>query len=125
MDNLEKIKNLIPLWYAQRKWAEELLVRVFHLASAEEILEPEHRGRMTIPGTHWVYRTHGVGVDIYRTASVGGIDFDFNNPDPDEWRLKIFFEKQYNEDNLSFTAYRELHEDEELLDRVIKMALER
>lgn len=31
MDNLEKIKNLIPLWYAQRKWAEELLVRVFHL----------------------------------------------------------------------------------------------
>ncbi|MGL6377252.1 DUF6896 domain-containing protein [Aeromonas hydrophila] len=92
MDNLEKIKNLIPLWYAQRKWAEELLVRVFHLASAEKILEPEHRGTMTIPGTHWVYRTHGVGVDIYRTASVGGIDFDFNNPDPDEWRLRIFFE---------------------------------
>lgn len=90
MDNLEKIKNLIPLWYAQRKWAEELLVRVFHLASAEEILEPEHRGRMTIPGTHWVYRTHGVGVDIYRTASVGGIDFDFNKPDPDEWRLKKY-----------------------------------
>ncbi|MFQ2468058.1 hypothetical protein ACK312_07100 [Aeromonas caviae] len=87
MDNLEKIKNLIPLWYAQRKWAEELLVRVFHLASAEEILEPKHRGSMTIPGTHWVYRTHGVGVDIYRTASVGGIDFDFNKPDPDEWRL--------------------------------------
>jgi len=119
MDNLEKIKNLIPLWYAQRKWAEELLVRVFHLASAEKILEPEHRGTMTIPGTHWVYRTHGVGVDIYRTASVGGIDF------ADEWRLKIFFEKQYNDGNLSFTAYRELHEDEELLDRVIKMALER
>ena len=125
MDNLEKIKNLIPLWYAQRKWAEELLVRVFHLASAEEILEPRHRGRMTIPGTHWVYRTHGVGVDIYRTASVGGIDFDFNKPDPDEWRLKIFFEKQYNEGNLSFTAYRELYEDEELLDRVIKMAFDR
>ena len=41
---------------------------------------------MTIPGTHWVYRTHGVGVDIYRTASVGGIDFDFNMPDPDEWQ---------------------------------------
>ncbi|MCX4048659.1 hypothetical protein SJS73_06600 [Aeromonas caviae] len=103
MDNLEKIKNLIPLWYAQRKWAEELLVRVFHLASAEEILEPKHRGSMTIPGTHWVYRTHGVGVDIYRTASVGGIDFDFNKPDPDEWRLKIFFEKQYNEGNLSYS----------------------
>ena len=78
---------------------------------------------MTIPGTHWVHRTHGVGVDIYRTASVGGIDFDFNKPDPDEWRLKIFFEKQYNEGNLSFTAYRELYEDEELLDRVIKWRL--
>jgi len=40
MDNLDKIRKLIPLWHAQRKWAEELLVRAFDLKSAGEILKP-------------------------------------------------------------------------------------
>ncbi|MDX5995107.1 DUF6896 domain-containing protein [Ectopseudomonas alcaliphila] len=124
MDNLDKVRKLIPLWYAHRKWAEKLLVRVFDLKSAEEILKPEHRGNNPIPGTNWMYRTHGVGVDIYRTADVGGIDFDFNKTDPDEWRLQVFFEKQYNEGNLPFAEYRELYEDEGLLQCFIKMALE-
>jgi len=123
MDNLEKIKNIIPLWYAQRAWAEELLKRAFTLNSAQEILQSQYRGRKSIPGTNWVYVTHGVGVDIYRTVEVGGIDFDFDKPDPDEWRLRIFFEKQYNEGNLAFAEYRELHEDEELLKSIIKQAL--
>ena len=123
MDNLEKIKNIIPLWYAQRAWAEELLKKAFSLNSAQEILQSHYRGRKSIPGTNWVYVTHGVGVDIYRTVEVGGIDFDFDKPDPDEWRLRIFFEKQYNEGNLPLAEYRELHEDEELLKRIIKQAL--
>ncbi|MNG21402.1 hypothetical protein D3C84_1057610 [compost metagenome] len=71
-----------------------------------------------------MYRTHGIGVDIYRTADVGGIDFDFNKSEPDEWRLQVFFEKQYNEGNLPFAEYRELYEDEGLLQCFIKMALE-
>jgi hypothetical protein len=29
MDNFEKIRKIIPPWYAQRKWAEELLVQSF------------------------------------------------------------------------------------------------
>ncbi|WP_394238991.1 hypothetical protein [Pseudomonas anguilliseptica] len=102
MDNLDKVRKLIPLWYAHRKWAEELLVRVFNLKSAEEILKPENRGNNPIPGTNW----------MYRTADVGGIDFDFNKTDPDEWRLQVFFEKQYNEGNLPFAEYRELYQDE-------------
>jgi hypothetical protein len=123
MDNLEKIKNLIPIWYAQKAWAEELLVRVFKLKNAGDILSQEFRGNNSIPGTNWMYCTHGVGVDIYRTSEVGGIDFDFDKPDPDEWRLRIFFEKQYNEGNLPLSEYRELCEDQDLLECLIKKAL--
>ncbi len=72
-----------------------------------------------------MYRTHGVGVDIYRTADVGGIDFDFDKPDPNVWRLQIFFEKQYNEGNLPLNEYRELYEDEGLLKCFLEQALER
>ena len=125
MDNLEKVLRIIPLWYAQKTWAEELLKRVFNLAKAEDILQNEFRGRKSIPGTNWMYVTHGVGVDIYRTADVGGIDFDFDKPDPDEWRLRIFFEKQYNEGNLPLAEYRELYEDEGLLQCFVTQALDK
>ena len=123
MDNFERIRKIIPLWYAQRKWAEELLIQSFQLEKAEDILHSKYRGANSIPGTNWMYRTHGIGVDIYRTADVGGIDFDFNKVDPDEWRLRIFFEKQYNEGNLPLADYRELYEDEGLLQCTIEQAL--
>jgi len=123
MNNFEKIKRLIPLWYANRVWAEELLVRTFKLNDAREILNKEHRGNKPIPGTNWMYRTHGVGIDIYRTADVGGIDFDFDKSEPDSWRLQSFFEKQYNEGNLPLSEYRELYEDEGLLLCAIEVVL--
>jgi hypothetical protein len=123
MDNLEKMQKIIPLWYAHKKWAEELLIRVFSLERAQDILSQEHRGVKSIPGTNWMYRTHGVGVDIYRTVDVGGIDFDFDKPDPDKWRLRIFFEKQYNEGNLPLAEYRELYENEGILQCFIALAL--
>ena len=123
MSDIQRIKNLIPLWYAQRAWAEALLVRAFSLQKAADILRFENRGCKPIPGTNWMYRTHGVGVDIYRTAEVGGIDFDFNKPDPDKWRLRVFFEKQYNEGNIPLNEYRHLFEDEELLEAAIAEAL--
>jgi len=123
MDNLEKIQKIIPLWYAQRAWAEELLIKAFNLKKAEDILGTNFKGNHPILGTNWMYRTHGVGVDIYRTADVGGIDFDFDKPYPDEWRLRIFFEKQYNEGNLPLADYRELYEDEGLLQCFIEQAL--
>lgn len=80
--NQELIKNLIPLWYATRLWAEDLLRRYLDLADAVDILKPENRGKKPISGTNWMYRTHGVGVDIYKTEEVGGIDFDFDKPNP-------------------------------------------
>ncbi len=123
MNNFEKVQRIIPLWYAQKAWAEELLVRAFNLEQAQDILNSDFRGNRPIPGTNWMYRTHGVGVDIYRTADVGGIDFDFDKSDPDEWRLRIFFEKQYNEGNLPLAEYRELYEDEGLLQCFIEKVL--
>ena len=124
MNNVEKIKILLPLWYAQRVWAEELLVKSLKLSKAEDVLQHKYRGTNQIPGTNWMYRTHGIGVDIYRTVEVGGIDFDFNKVAPDEWRLKIFFEKQYNEGNLPLDEYRDLAEDEDLLESASKEALD-
>lgn len=123
MNNIEKVRVLIPLWYAQRKWAEELLVRAFDLKEAKDILDPKYRGRINIPGTNWMYRTHGIGVDIYRTADVGGIDFDFDKVAPDPRRFRMFIEKQYNEGNLPLAEYRELYEDEGLLISAVEMAL--
>jgi hypothetical protein len=119
MTDEELIKQLIPLWYAQKKWAEELLVKAFNLKKVEDI----QRGRNPIPGTNWMYVTHGVGVDVYKTDEVGGIDFDFDKPDPDPWRLQILFEKQYNDGNLNYGSYRHLFEDEDLAKNVIKKVL--
>lgn len=119
MSNEELIKQLISLWYAQKKWAEELLIRTFSINNVEDI----PRGRNSIPGTNWMYVTHGVGVDVYKTEDAGGIDFDFDKPDPDSWRLQILFEKQYNDGNLNYEAYRQLFEDEALAKEVIKKVL--
>lgn len=123
MNHVELVKFAIPLWYAQIAWAKELIMHGFNLEKAEHILRPEYRGMHQIPGTTWYMRTHGVGVDIFKTPAVGGIDFDFDKPDPDEWRMRIFIEKQVNEGNLQFAMYHELIDDEELMKSTIAEAL--
>lgn len=108
MTEEELVEALIPHWYATRVWAEELLVRTFGLKSANGILATEFRGKHPIPGSNWVYRTHGIGVDIGRDSSnAGGIDFDFNKPDPNASRLEYFARKQFNIGNLPI-AYKSL-----------------
>jgi hypothetical protein len=119
----EQLKVLLPLWYAEMAWAKELLVRAFELEQAEHILEPKNRGRRRVPGTNWYICTHGIGVDVYQAPDVGGIDFDFDKPHPDEWRLRIFFEKQINAGNLSYAEYQELADDEQLLKSAISELL--
>ena len=120
-ERVELIRRLLPLWYAETAWAKELIVRAFQLQKPDDILRI--RGRRPIPGTNWTLCTHGVGVDVYKTPAVGGIDFDFDKPDPDVWRLQLFFEKQLNAGALDYSVYRELAEDEELLVSSIKEAL--
>lgn len=109
------LSRIVPLWHAERAWACELLKRAFSLNDAQEILQPAFRGRHQIPGTTWFFCTHGIGVDVYRTPEVGGIDFDFDKVEPDSWRLAIFLEKQANAGSLSYDMYQDLIEDEERL----------
>jgi len=87
-------------------WAKELITRGFGLDTAEDILHREHRGFKLVSGTTWYIRTHGVGVDVFKMPEIGGIDFDFDKPDPDPWRMQIFVERQVNEGNLPYEPYR-------------------
>jgi len=119
----QRIKRLLPLWYANIAWAKELIRAGFNLTKADDILRPEFRGIRRIPGTTWFIRTHGIGVDVFKTPDVGGIDFDFDKPDPDEWRLRILFEKLLNDGQISFVEYQDLADDEELLKNAIRAAL--
>ena len=114
-EDVQLVRAIIPLWHAEMAWAKELLKRAFDLNDAREIMGPEFRGRRQIPGTTWFYCTHGIGVDVYRTSAVGGIDFDFDKLDPDAWRLAIFLEKQVNEGSLSYEKYGQLIDDEDRL----------
>jgi hypothetical protein len=124
MNNKELIINLIPLWYASVAWAKKLLVLAFKLEKPEEVLSPKYYNKThQIPGTNWYVRAHGAGVNVYKTPEVGGIDFDFDKQHPDEWRLKFFFEAQYNDGQLDYQAYHHLADDEKLLEQSIKEAL--
>ncbi len=114
--DIELVRALLPHWFATRRWAEELLCRTLQLETAEDVLRPEYRGWRLIPGSTWAYRTHGVGVDIDRGISSGGIDFDFDKPNPDPWRLRVFAEKQLNAGNLPW-EYVRLVDDEERFER--------
>jgi hypothetical protein len=121
--HVDLIKQAIPLWYANVAWAKELLVRAFGLAEPQDILSRENRHFQVIPNTCWFVRPHGVGVDIFKSPDVGGIDFDFDKPDPDEWRLALFIERQVNDGQLSYAVYRELIDDEQLLKQAVSAAL--
>ncbi len=120
---MQSINAAVSLWHAQMAWAKELIARSFGLDRAEDILRPEHRGCRIVPGTCWYIRTHGVGVDVFKTPDVGGIDFDFDKPNPDLWRLRIFIERQVNDGNLSYDSYRELLDDEALMKDAISKVL--
>lgn len=122
-NHVRLIKQVIPLWYASRAWACELIARSFPLADAQEVMRLNRGKILRVPGTCWYLRRHGVGVDVYKTPDVGGIDFDFDKPHPDEWRLKIFFLKQLNDGLLSYPDYQGLAEDEGALDEAVKEAL--
>lgn len=117
------VRLLIPHWYATRAWAEELLRRSLDLERPEDVLGRGHRGWHVIPGSNWHYRTHGVGVDLDRGVSSGGIDFDFPQKAPDPYRLHVFAQKQLNAGNLSL-AYTRLVDDEERFAKAAKKVLD-
>lgn len=124
MSDVKLVEQVIPLWFAYRRWAEELLVAAFGLVKAEDILV-SHRGLNAIAGTNFFVRTHGVGVEVSKAPGVGGIDFDFDKPQPDVWRLQIFIEAQAADGNLPLQQFDPLLRDEDRLRAAVAGALSR
>ncbi|VGO11810.1 hypothetical protein PDESU_00357 [Pontiella desulfatans] len=120
MTDKELVQNLINLWYAERAWAEEVLKRSYKVDEPFEVLNLDLDDVQEIPGTNWHCRPHGVGVDIFRTDGTDGIDFDFDRPEPDSWRLMIFLRRQYEAGNLNKNQYRELYESDDHLELQVK-----
>ena len=121
--DVEAIRGLIQDWYATREWAEQLLREHLGLASADEVLSQPHRGSGQLGDTEWHYRTHGGGVDVHLPGDRGGIDFDFDRPDPDAWRLEAFLVKQYNAGNLNKRTYRPFLQNRSRFSEAVEVAL--
>ena len=111
MNDIEAIKELIKRWYEVRQWAEKFLCDSLKLKNPCDILQSKYRGRHQVLDTEWWYRTHGIGVDITKSGNKGGIDFDFDKLEPDEWRLREFMVKQLNDGTLIKRTYRPLLQD--------------
>ena len=122
MSDVQAMHDLIKMWHTTRRWAEELLVEKLGVSSARDVLE-FHRGRARLPESDWWYRTHGVGVDVCQPGNVGGIDFDFDSPSPDSWRLREFLIKQLNAGAVPKRVYRPLLQDRERWERAIREAM--
>lgn len=109
------IADLIALWHETRFWAEELLCDTFDLQNIDDfiptlILNGTPRiGQF--PNSPWAYRVHGIGIDISKPNNRGGIDFDFDNPHIDRWRLREFMVKQLNDGSIPTRFYRPLVQD--------------
>lgn len=104
---------LIARWIEMRKWAEAFLVSRLGLSRAEDVLAFRPKGELrSIPETDWLYQTHGNGVLLTKANELGGIDFDFDKPFPDEWRLKWFLEAQLADGALDSDLYQPFLDDE-------------
>jgi hypothetical protein len=116
------IGRLVPLWHVTRRWAEDLLLVSLGFKRAGARPSPGHG---VIPGTNWFYRFHGYGVDIDCGMDCGGIDFDFNQPEPDAFRLHNFAQRQLNVGALDAAAYGALVRDEERFVHIAEVVLKR
>jgi len=118
MDDVELIRRLIPHWYARRAEFQRLIIQSFDLKRINDFLSiGRHTKPIQIPGTPWFCWQHGIGVRIARQDETGGIDFDFDKPDPDAWRLRDFAERQIEENAEDADLLRSLAADHERFDR--------
>lgn len=127
MTDKELVQNLVNLWYETRTWAEELIKRTFDIEHAHEIPHKELNEVYVFPGTSWHYTCYRGIINIYKyitdcvqTEEVGGIEFDFNKPDPDADDLYDFLRRQYNAENVDCELYHDLTFDYERLEMVCR-----
>ena len=109
------IADLIALWHETRAWAENLLCDTFDLQHVDDFMPYLARNytprTSQFPESLWSYRVHGIGIDISKPDNRGGIDFDFDKPQIDRWRLREFMVKQLNDGSISTRFYRPLAQD--------------
>lgn len=109
------IADLLALWHETRSWAEQLLCDTFDLQHVDDFMPALAQNDIPrsgqFPDSPWFYRVHGIGIDISQTNNRGGIDFDFDKPDVDRWRLRDFMVKQVNVGSIPTRFYRPLLQD--------------
>ncbi|MCA8990096.1 MAG: hypothetical protein KDA78_20785 [Planctomycetaceae bacterium] len=111
MPEYDAANSLIDAWLAYRDMAAQLLVTHLNLESPKQILRPALRGKHELIGTGWCYRTHGIGVDVFRKNGRGGIDFDFSAIPgrlfayPDWWRLCIFMRRIIHDKTVDISPF--------------------
>lgn len=114
-DDTQLVSDLVTMWFSSRKWAEELICATFNLSSPDDFLANIRRFNKPrsgqFPNSPWHYRIHGVGIDISKPNNCGGIDFDFDKPGVDQWRLREFMVKQLNDGAIPMRWYRPLLQD--------------
>ena len=114
-DDDKLVADLVALWHQTRAWAEQLLSDTFDLSDANEFLptiaysDIPRSGQF--PDSPWLYRVHGIGIDVAKSNNCGGIDFDFDKPNVDRWRLREFMVKQLNDGAIPMRYYRPLLQD--------------
>lgn len=89
---------------------------------------------LLIADTGWVYRTHGIGVDVTKRNGHGGVDFDFStNGDnvfaaPDWWRLQLFARRAVHDNTVNTAQYAgivdSLHDHADFVQSVIAARFE-
>lgn len=114
MTELESMKELVTKWHESKKWAQCFICEKLNITNPRDILLPENRGRRQFPETEWFYRTHGLGVDIFKDNNKGGIDFDFDSEGINSFKLRIFMIKQLNDGKLTKRHYKKLLNDTEI-----------
>ena len=114
-DDAALVADLVARWYQTRAWAEQLLCDTFDLPNVNDCLPTMAHSDIPrsgqFPDTPWHYRVHGIGIDIAKPNNCGGIDFDFDKPDVDRWRLREFMVKQLNDGAIPKRYYRPLLQD--------------
>ena len=119
MTDREHVDSLAERWRQRRAWAESLLLDRLQLDDLRDIFRLGRAVERDVPGTEWKYKTHGIGVRVYRPDEMGGIDFDLDKPDPDGWRLHDFARRQVEDGELSEEVYERVFADDRRLERVL------
>lgn len=119
--DIELIEDLLKRWHETRQEIEEMLCNHFGMESIEQIWE--HRCPPFEIGP-WQLYFHGGGINVQQPQNKGGIDYDFDDTIPDDFRFRDFMVKQYNAGLLTKKWWRPLMQDQDRFSQAYKMLIE-